>query len=663
MSLQLFRVTLVGFSLAESVSVEEALRRIPGPLTFTVKREPTAAAASFPLDEVHAIVFTQTGLAQATAADVETIRSATEPGTCRAYVLESDRLASSVAGSPLDDFIQRTSIRDVDSLANQICRYFREADDINRRSAPLALRDITCLRAYEVLKLLWPLSYLFVAFHVSNTAAMWAGLALLLTLTNQYVITAANFFGAFFIVHSFYVALRNALFGARIIKVNWLWSYVWHTAGLGILCVGTAYSMAASNNGGSRIIVSFVLAVGAYVSYLYVRTIRAECSSLSQLQADMVEPLQRVKVLKEIGEMRLGPDAFPLRPFKSKALFISYMHRSSWSSETADLIQSWAVKDGLDVFLDRSSIPSGTLWRQTLLRFLSECGYFVAVLDDEEEATAWVLGESAYAAILRKSVGKPRILVVARNAAGVISLQRGPFGLIYREVFELGSSCLGATVLTTERASPQLVVETLQRIPQMALLGATGSQWFPRDDLIVPNAQEEGSAAVNDQVELADDSWRTSLLLVTLLDHAGGDEGSLNLLTTKSVDWLRAGSPRQKTIALNLLRGLFKVRHVSRSQDVLKLVVELFVTDASLPVKLAAIDLLAAVKSTNPVSRLSSEERKRLMDFRSTLMNSKNASQRRYAASGVHADVARQVSVSTPRQAMLDVLVRVDSVS
>jgi hypothetical protein len=205
----------------------------------------------------------------------------------------------------------------------------------------------------------------------------------------------------------------------------------------GVASAAMACSIAATDGAVSRILVSAVLAVGAYLLYMYARRIRAECASLSQLQAAMADSRRRIEMLNRIGRQPFASGAFSLFPIRSRSVFISYMHGSPWSLETAALAHQWASEHGLEVFLDRSTIPSGSLWRQYLIRAISECGFFVAVLDGDAAVTEWVLAESAYAALLRKSIGKPRILLVIRNGERVAKVEQNPFRVIYLDVFQL----------------------------------------------------------------------------------------------------------------------------------------------------------------------------------------------------------------------------------
>jgi len=318
--------------------------------------------------------------------------------------------------SRLDDFIQRSHAHGYAAIAEEIITFFRQEDSLNRLSTSLAFRDMTCLVTYKILKHLWPVSYLFAALHILNAATALGGLGPWLgEYASHYVVPASTFFGVFFIAHCIFVVVRNWLFGARIARKLNL-AFAWGAAGFGTTAAATAYSIAVTDQSSSRIFASAILAVTAYGFYMYARRIRGECTSLSQIKVTMADSERRDHVLSNIGVQRFGHSAFTLFPSRRRSLFISYMHDSQWSSEAAVLAHQWASKDGLEAFLDQSTIPSGSLWRQDLLRAVSECGFFVALIDSDAAITEWVLAESAYAALLRKSIGKPRILLVVRNA-------------------------------------------------------------------------------------------------------------------------------------------------------------------------------------------------------------------------------------------------------
>ena len=91
---------------------------------------------------------------------------------------------------------------------------------------------------------------------------------------------------------------------------------------------------------------------------------------------------------------------------------------------------------------------------------LSECGCFIAVLDAVPAVTEWVLAESAYAAMLRKSIGKPRILLIVRNAEELVTLRRGPSGTLFMDLFDLPPDlCDGGGILIA-RGSRQATPRT-----------------------------------------------------------------------------------------------------------------------------------------------------------------------------------------------------------
>jgi hypothetical protein len=374
--------------------------------------------------------------------------------------------------SILDDFIQRTPLHSSEGIAEQIIEFFEEADDLNRRDAILGLRDAACLGAHKVLGLLWPLSYAFGALHFANLVRIYAThWPFPSALANPYAITSTTFFGSFFIVHCIFAIVRNALFRIRIARRLNLELAI-GVATFSLAAVATALSIASIDESLSRRLVCAALAVAVYKLDDYAGRIRAECISISQLQATMADLGRRDSELTKIGKTRLGPNAFPFFSNKSSSLFISYMHGSIWSSEAAALIQEIASESGFETFLDRSSIPSGALWRQLLLRAISECGWFVAVVDGDEPATEWVLAESAYAALLRKSVGKPRILLIVRRLEKIAKDPRSPFHRVYLDLFQVPSKLRhGATILSVDdgELTAEMLLQSMGQIRQMCI--------------------------------------------------------------------------------------------------------------------------------------------------------------------------------------------------
>ncbi len=467
-----FCVTLIGFTPVESEDMEGVLLLASRSTRFDIKREKIVSSASFPIQVIHAIVFTPLGLMQSTAADENVIRSATKLGTCRVYLTAAQGIEPSPGANRLDDFIQRTPMTGSTEVSKKIFEFFREAYDLNRRSTRLAFRDKVCLGAYRILKLLWPVSYLFAALHILNTAAImtghwpWHGL-----FSGQYVISFSSFFGIFFIVHCIFVVVRNWLFGKRIVKkLNF--RFALGAVGFGLASAATVYSIVATDQNIPRISFNAILTIGAYWFYMYVRRIRGECTSLSQLQTSMAHPQLRIDMLNTIGGLSIGSSAFPFFPFRSRTLFISYMHSSQWSVETATLAHQWASEHGFEVFLDQSTIPSGALWRPYLLRAISECGIYVAVIDGDTDANEWVLAESTYATLLRKSIGKPRILLVVRNLQSIATNEKNVFRIIYLDIFQLPPAhCYGAAILSVDddHLTEEKFFKTLEGISPMSL--------------------------------------------------------------------------------------------------------------------------------------------------------------------------------------------------
>ena len=118
------------------------------------------------------------------------------------YLLIADRTESTPAAGLLDDFIQRSSGHEPDEIATQIAGFFREAESLNRRTTPLALRDKLCLGLYKFLGVFWSLSYVVAALLLLTLLRTFAGPRFVHeVLVNSYIVLPVTFFGAFFIVH------------------------------------------------------------------------------------------------------------------------------------------------------------------------------------------------------------------------------------------------------------------------------------------------------------------------------------------------------------------------------------------------------------------------------------------------------------------------------
>lgn len=661
-------VTLVDFSPSQASNFEDALRKFPDTSRIGVRCVKMVSDASFSAALIHAIVLAQKITAQMSKGDMDTLRSITKVETCRIYLLnEADSLASIEVGF-LDEFIQRTRSCSLSEVANEIINFFREAGRINRISTILAFRDKVCIIAYNILKYLWPISYIFATAHILNALNEITGRGAWLSRhADDYLVTASTFFGAFFIVHFVVSIFRNCLFAIRFRNGRTFSAFAMEAVGFGTAVAATAYSVAITDPRIFRISICAVLIVAVYACYMYARRIRGECTSLSQLQVDISKPDRREDILKSTGEQRFGHSAFPLFPFKSRALFISYMQGSRWSSETADQVQDWATKHGFEVFLDRSSIPSGTRWRRLLLRAVSECVFFVAVIDGNSPITEWVLAESLYAAQLRKSIGKPRILLLVYNAQKIIKDRQNPIHLTYLDVFQLSPYCWGAAILPVDaehELTEQSFIFALKDIKPMSLLFSDYKNIDYKKAQTVINSQKPSKQFTIDEFEIADRAWKTSVLLIKLLDAEGRSKKYIELVQDKCLDWIRSDNVEKKVVGLNTLRYLCKGNYISNCQECCNEIMQAFLRELSLPVKLSASDFLGAMGySPNPLTQVSEYEVEKIIDYRAQLMKQLSLLQRAYAAEGVHVDLAEESLGKTYEAALQNVISRIDNIN
>jgi len=169
-------------------------------------------------------------------------------------------------------------------------------------------------------------------------------------------------------------------------------------------------------------------------------------------------------------------------------------------------------------------------------------------------------------------------------------------------------------------------------------------------------------AKKDDEVQLADHCWRMSVLLLKLLETDENSHKNICLVTNKAFDWIRTDSSENKAIGLNVLRFLFKRQDIIYSRDLLEEVLDIFLSNTTLAVKLAALDFLGAMNTTpNPMTRVSTVEAGRIARFRSNLMEYMNTSQRDYVTDGVNADIAREITGKTFEQALINVISKIDS--
>lgn len=176
----------------------------------------------------------------------------------------------------------------------------------------------------------------------------------------------------------------------------------------------------------------------------------------------------------------------------------------------------------------------------------------------------------------------------------------------------------------------------------------------------------------SDEFRLADRAWRTSLLLVGLLERDGVSMDQLTLVLEKCSEWIARGTPECKAVGLNVMRSLFKASLVPSSRDLEGAVATVVATDASLAVRLAALDFLGAMNAldflgaknlTSLLVQVPSEDMRKILEFRSNLMKKMNASQRAYLTQGIHEDVAAETRGRLPGEALRSVISRVDGIA
>lgn len=373
----------------------------------------------------------------------------------------------STVDSPLDDFIQRTGTDSIPELTRNILAFFEQADAMNRVSVRRAFRDTLAKALYPLLGLLWPFAYVCVFTLIAHLILTLVGTPVAISTLHQQAVVAVLCAGAgFFLTHAFHVTFRNIAFAVCVVRR--IPPCGFFLPPLGLVAASTAIIWSCGLLGCAwQLPIWIASSAVLHALYLSCRRIRAELASISRIQSLLDANGPHSGELLDIGSVRVSTSAFPVFAHESRDVFISYMHRSVWSVLTASRIHEQLKEAGHPVFFDRTTIEPGGPWRTSLMRGLSECGLFIAVLDDDEAAaTAWVLSESIYAATLRKTIGKPRILLVIRGPSGTERLARGRFGRVYRDLF---------TRPEAQRPGTRIVVAPPTGLPQGELLEAIAS--------------------------------------------------------------------------------------------------------------------------------------------------------------------------------------------
>ncbi len=654
----IFCVSIVGFSDANKVLFKEILRELLDSAFHTTRCLKRVVDAAFHPACVHAIVFTPSSLADVGEADVEAVRSAANMGTCRIYLAVGSDEKSLSNNSLMDDFIQRSPSYDYDRIVKEIDTFFHEADRLNRESTPMAIRDKACLMIHGILSHLWPVSYMVAALLVLDAAWVVVGRpSWLVRYLSPWVLFPMTFYAFFFVVHCIRVIIRNWLLAIRIARRVDLPLII----GSLVLCsaaTATVYAIVMIEPAMTWSVSCLLLAILLLAVYTFCRRIRFECTSISGLQESLANPDRREEVINGISKTRLGQNSFPLFPFRGKKLFISYMHLtpSHWSSESAEKVSEWAEAQGFEVFLDRSAIQSGTLWRNSLLRAVSECNVFVALLDGDVPVTHWVLAESAYASLLRKSIGKPLTLLVIKNPDQIVQNGANPFRRVYADVFECppGQS-FGASVLPVDEARPLTDKRFLQAIdavrPMSLLFVGKGARAQSGMDATA----EAGNAPKLhlDEFQLADRSWKTAVLLVSLAQTGNNGRSQVRLLESRCKSWIESNSTMKRAVALNTLRFLAKGGLLTCLEDIQKSAVYTFLSETSLAARLAALDFLSATAyPENPLSKITEYEKRQIREFQSKLISTMQSAQKAFAEHGVHTELHRLTSGQSAEAAL-----------
>ena len=330
---------------------------------------------------------------------------------------------------------------------------------------------------------------------------------------------------------------------------------------------------------------------------------------------------------------------------------------------SAALSHKWASDNGYRVFLDRSSIPSGTLWRKYLLQAISECVFFVAIIDGSADYTEWVLAESAYAALLRKDIGKPRILLVVKNLQDITKNKQNPFHLNYLDLFNIPKEyCYGIGILSTDDndLSAESFLQALKDIPPMSLLFSERepSHIFNQKSTL---SKDANTATLQNNIQLIDKAWKTSVLLIMLLTIDKSNSDSLSFLLDKCYNWLKSGNPGKNIVTLYTLNFLYKSNLLPNYKDLLDKVLNILLSNESIAVKLAALDFLSTTGNTQNLNVLLSKNiTNQIAEFRE-FIKQKKASQNEYAAKGVYADIQREIAKETYEGALKNVIIKVES--
>ena len=435
----------------------------------------------------NAIIFTSDGIETLNSNVINFFKEATAKLRFRVYFI-GDIPSKTI--DLFEDFIQRIDEEKrrkitENELADEVTKYLKEDNKTSRKETFLAFRDHICKNSYEILKRVWDFSFipviLFVIYAIYNllygNSPTWMSF-----LSNKYVVVISTFMALFLSM----VIIKKSIIGiliTREIKFNFLIGLLYNTLAV-LLIFYSSYKLQTS-------FLMFWLTLGfaffSYYFFIYCSKIRVELSSLREIHSHIQDSNKKQKLIDKIASNHMELEFFPMIANKSGLVFISNMHKSDWSFNSAkQLYEEFTNLNELfikqsskyKVFLDRQSILWGSTWRQHLLRGISECTYFVALLDkdyaglsDDKPFAEWVLVESVYANLLRKSIAKPMILLVFKSQESMDEMkEKSVYGRLYPDAFSHESS-IGVGTCIIENVTLNKIIYELEKINPMQLLG------------------------------------------------------------------------------------------------------------------------------------------------------------------------------------------------
>lgn len=147
--------------------------------------------------------------------------------------------------------------------------------------------------------------------------------------------------------------------------------------------------------------------------------------SIERALAILQQQLPRQWYLSLRGAPQPEPLLCPILPVLRPKVFISYSRGSQWSRETARAIATGLKREGVECFLDRTSIPDGASWRRALADGIRSTNVFITVLDKHGMGCEWVAAEALAAAAAHRLTFLPDIIVVAHPELSHSDLRRG----------------------------------------------------------------------------------------------------------------------------------------------------------------------------------------------------------------------------------------------